>query len=165
MIGTGAITMRLAFLIVFAMCRLCAACGNHNFARRPTCRQCQAPKPPGVGDAPIPPQPPVMTGFLSSAAGQQVVLKPGDWIWYLLVILLLCSCSCRVRSPNPTCASHNFARRTTCRQCETPKASSVRPEAQLKLGDWVWCAILFFIASIPGLINLSSQPEWSVPHP
>lgn len=69
----------------------CPNCGDHQFAKNATCRQCGAPNPNGGGTAWGPGKP-----------QNKAKKSPGDW-------------NC------PQCGDHQFARNSTCRKCGTMK--------------------------------------------
>eukprot|EP00124_Ichthyophonus_hoferi_P001262 Ihof_evm10s61 gene=Ihof_evmTU10s61 len=83
---------------------ICRSCTNHNFARNTTCRRC------GAGNGPQMPQmPPVAPGMPGGPMGMSEQGRPlpptfraGDW---------MCN----------TCNAHNYASRTTCRECDAGK--------------------------------------------
>lgn len=102
---------------------ICDSCGNHNFARRTECNRCKAPRPKqdadaartddrGGGNFRMKPPPPSLVGNSNGAgrnnapplphAQANFQMKPGDW-------------AC------PSCGNLNFARRTKCNRCDTPR--------------------------------------------
>lgn len=80
---------------------ICGNCGDHQFASRMVCRQCGAPRQCGGMGRFGMPQPGGMPGGLGPP-GMPADFKNGDWIC-------------------PNCGDHQFASRTQCRKCGTPK--------------------------------------------
>lgn len=72
---------------------ICAACGDHQFARNQNCRKCGGPKTADAGDA---------SGRFVLDSRKQQGVGVGDWYC-------------------PGCGDHNFARNVVCRKCGTPK--------------------------------------------
>ena len=86
---------------------MCPSCYNNNFASRHSCFRCSAPKP----GQPVHPD----GGASASgpaADGRAFNARPGDW---------MC----------PSCNNNNFASRTACFRCSTPK-----PDLGLAQGNW-----------------------------
>jgi uncharacterized OB-fold protein len=89
----------------------CTACGNVNFARRTECKRCGAPRTEDAEPAYAPSHavhkmmgrgPPGMGMGMGMGGRMPPMPKPGDW-------------NC------PSCSYLNFARRTDCGKCGTPK--------------------------------------------
>lgn len=111
---------------------VCDCCQFVNFARRTSCFSCNAPKK--VGGEPEPLDPGSIRAYVESARFEPPD-RSGDWI-------------CEA------CGKDNFARRTSCFQCQAPRtaADGTRhgrprepglpplPPPALKPGDWL-CAL------------------------
>ena len=74
----------------------CPACNAHNFASKTACFRCQAPKPDNL------PPDGGYGGFQGGGGYGGDNRRPGDW-----------DCG--------ACGAHNFASRSACYKCQTPK--------------------------------------------
>jgi len=125
----------------------CPSCGNHNFASRGACNKCQAPKAGGGYGA----APGAAKGFGQAMGGKgaarfnpytaatpqrtpnlPATARPGDWVC-------------------PMCQNHNYANRSACNRCQTPKMGmggmggsfgmmggmGFGMQPNLRQGDWV----------------------------
>eukprot|EP00446_Apocalathium_sp_SHHI-4_P037861 CAMPEP_0177323092 /NCGR_PEP_ID=MMETSP0368-20130122/16558_1 /TAXON_ID=447022 ORGANISM="Scrippsiella hangoei-like, Strain SHHI-4" /NCGR_SAMPLE_ID=MMETSP0368 /ASSEMBLY_ACC=CAM_ASM_000363 /LENGTH=172 /DNA_ID=CAMNT_0018782835 /DNA_START=68 /DNA_END=583 /DNA_ORIENTATION=- len=94
---------------------MCAACGNHNFASRQACKQCQGPRTDGQTAGAYGAAKTAGAGHGSSPYGdrppKEVEVKEGDWM-------------CQ------ECSFHNFASRVNCNKCNALREG-------MKQGDWV----------------------------
>ncbi|KAI9202022.1 uncharacterized protein BJ171DRAFT_516334 [Polychytrium aggregatum] len=114
---------------------VCSACNYHNFASRRSCFKCYAPSTnaslspgPGAGSG----GPPGDSGYYNSPAGDRGGypggLKPGDWY-----------------CPNSNCKFQNFASRTECMRCRSPRPGYQGPPGgrqggvshKILPGDWI----------------------------
>lgn len=99
-------------------------CGTHNFASRSQCMSCGQGKPATMrpfSTAKMPRADPTIAGQ-PGAGGDRPAVKNGDWF---------CSCG-----------FHNFASRTTCFSCQSPRPArqgqkQVRRETRFRPGDWI----------------------------
>lgn len=91
------------------------SCGFHNYASRLQCHKCQTPRPPSTSGPPPSYSHPSAAPPMHGGYGRPPppAFRPGDWY-----------------CPNPSCNFQNFASRSICFKCQTPRPGPPPPARQ-----------------------------------